>query len=68
MIGSNNKVIIKKFTQNLTKDGKKDPKSGWSLQRDTLKGQSHGGSYWKLIGKDGKRKATLDKSGKILRD
>jgi RHS repeat-associated protein len=42
-------------------------KTGWSIERDRAKGQSHGGSYWKLKDKKGKRVATLDKYGKILR-
>ncbi len=60
-------VDIGKFTQKVK--GKnpvyRDPKTGWSISRN--KGQSHGGSYWKLLDKSGTRKATLTKDGKILR-
>ncbi|HDF1128365.1 TPA: hypothetical protein PDT84_002505 [Staphylococcus aureus] len=60
-------VDIGKFTQKVK--GKnpvyRDPKTGWSISRN--KGEPHGGSYWKLLGKSGTRKATLTKDGKILR-
>ncbi|MDA2423789.1 hypothetical protein PDN55_27685 [Bacillus cereus] len=43
------------------------PKSGWMIVRD--RGNNpHGGSFYKLLNKAGKRIATLDKNGKILRD
>lgn len=62
-------VILKVFTQNVKgTQTKKDPKSGWSISRDVGKGNSHGGSYWKLMDKSGKRIATLDKNGKVLRE
>ncbi|MBJ8024997.1 hypothetical protein [Bacillus cereus] len=58
-------INISKFTTKVA--GKlKDPKSGWTIQRD--RGNNpHGGSFWKLFDKSGKRIATLDKNGKILR-
>jgi hypothetical protein len=62
-------VIISKFTQRI--DGKnpkyKEPKSKWTISRDRGKGNSHGGSYWKLEDAKGTRKATLTKEGKVLR-
>lgn len=62
-------VIISKFTQKISgKQAYKDPKSGWSITRDLGKNNSHGGSYWKLVDKSGKRIATLDKNGKVLRE
>lgn len=64
-----NGVKIKLFTQKIKgKQEYKDPKSGWSISRDVGKNNSHGGSYWKLIDKYGKRIATLDKNGKVLRE
>lgn len=61
-------VIIKLFTQKIKgSQTKKDPKSGWSISRDVGKDNAHGGSYWKLMNKAGKRIATLDKNGKVLR-
>ena len=64
-----NGVKIKLFTEKLKKKQEwKDPKSGWSISRDVGKGNSHGGSYYKLMDKSGKRIATLDKNGKVLRE
>ncbi|GLF88762.1 hypothetical protein Saga11_00210 [Bacillus safensis] len=39
----------------------KDPTSGWSILRDLGKGNSHGGSYYKLMNESGERIATLNK-------
>lgn len=62
-------VIIGKFTKKVKgKQEYEDPKSGWSISRDVGKNNSHGGSYWKLMDKSGKRIATLDKNGKVLRE
>ena len=64
-----NGVKIKLFTEKIKKKQEwKDPKSGWSISRDVGKGNSHGGSYYKLMDKSGKRIATLDKNGKVLRE
>ncbi|MED4129743.1 SAR2788 family putative toxin [Shouchella miscanthi] len=61
-------VKIAVFTQKVkNKQEWKNPKSGWSISRDLGKGNSHGGSYYKLMNKSGKRIATLSKDGKILR-
>ena len=61
-------VSIGKFTQKVK--GKnptwRDPKTKWTISKN--KGQSHGGSYWKLINNKGKRIASLTKEGKILRE
>lgn len=62
-------VKISVFTQKVKgKQAWKDPKSGWTISRDLGKGNSHGGSYYKLSNNKGKRIATLSKSGKILRE
>lgn len=64
-----NGVMIKLFTQKVKKKQEwKDPKSGWSISQDVGKGNSHGGSYYKLMNKSGNRIATLDKNGKVLRE
>ncbi|MBR0588958.1 SAR2788 family putative toxin [Bacillus pumilus] len=61
-------VKISLFTKKVKgKQEWKDPKSGWSISRDLGKGNSHGGSYYKLMNKSGERIATLNKSGHILR-
>lgn len=61
-----NGVDIGKFTQKVKgQQTWKDPKTGWKITRDN--GNGHGGSYYKLLNKSGKRVATLTKSGKILR-
>ncbi|WP_369899800.1 hypothetical protein [Bacillus manliponensis] len=60
-------INLKKFTTKFEKTKWKDPDSKWMIERD--KGNNpHGGSYWKLLDHKGKRKATLDKNGKVLRD
>lgn len=65
---NDNGVKIQLFTKRVKgKQDLVDPKSGWSISRDVGKGNSHGGSYWKLTNKSGTRIATLDKSGKVLR-
>lgn len=61
-------VIISLFTEKVKgKQALKDPKSKWVITRDVGKDNAHGGSYWKLMDKSGKRIATLDKDGKVLR-
>ncbi|MBE5109089.1 hypothetical protein IGI01_28805 [Bacillus thuringiensis] len=41
----------------------KDPKTGWTIEKDTA---GHGGRKWKLKDKKGNRKASLDGNGRIL--
>ncbi|OBU87452.1 hemagglutinin repeat-containing protein [Chromobacterium subtsugae] len=43
-----------------------DPKTGWSISPERS-GNPHGGSAWKLFDAKGRRVATLDESGKVLR-
>lgn len=61
-------VSIGKFIQKIK--GKNPtwryPKIKWTISKN--KGQSYGGSYWKLINNKGKRIASLTKEGKILRE
>ncbi|MGD7017248.1 hypothetical protein ACQCVC_14070 [Bacillus altitudinis] len=60
-------VKISLFTKKVKgKQEWKDPTSGWSISRDFGKGNSHGGSYYKLMNKSGERIATLNKSGRVL--
>ena len=44
---------------------KKREKDGWTIEKDNAK---HGGSKWKLKDKSGKRIASLDENGKVLRN
>lgn len=61
-------VILSKFTTRISGQERKDPKSKWTISRDVGKDNAHGGSYWKLMDNKGKRIATLDKNGKVLRE
>ena len=62
------KVDISKFTQKQKgSQSYKDNKTGWSIERDHLKANSHGGSFWKLKNSKGDRVATLAEDGTILR-
>lgn len=63
---SNGYVDLGKFNKKLRKGARKERK-GWKIEPDRGKGHSHGGSAWKLYNRNGKRIATLNKSGKILR-
>lgn len=59
-------VDLGKFNKKL-RGGAKEEKKGWKIEPDRGKGNSHGGSAWKLYNRSGKRVATLSKDGKILR-
>ncbi|GAB1305077.1 hypothetical protein OKN5_15460 [Bacillus altitudinis] len=60
-------VKISLFTKKVKgKQEWKDPTSGWTITRDFGKGDSHGGSYYKLMNKFGERIATLNKSGRVI--
>ncbi|UYZ13762.1 hypothetical protein A6764_01895 [Brevibacillus sp. WF146] len=62
-------VDLGKFTQPVKgRKAYRDPKTGWEIDADKAGEKSHGGSAWKLKNPKGKRVATLDKKGKILRD
>lgn len=57
-------VILDKFSEKVKgKVAYKDPKSGWTIEKDTA---GHGGRKWKLKDKSGDRKASLDENGKVL--
>ena len=45
----------------------KNKKTGWYIEKDRAGSNSHGGSAYKLFNNKGKREATLDKNGKVLR-
>ncbi|HDX9651757.1 MULTISPECIES: hypothetical protein [Bacillus] len=59
-------INMSKFTQRVSGQLFKDPKSGWSISKERS-GNPHGGSAWKLISPKGKKEATLDSKGKVLR-
>ncbi len=65
------KVNLELFNQRKSVSGGKadfvDPKTGWRLSPDRAGNNSHGGSAWKLLDKNGNRIATLDKNGNVLR-
>ena len=61
---SNGNVDLGKFDQNVKGKSAKKEKDGWEIEKDTA---GHGGSKWKLKNKKGKRIASLDENGKILR-
>jgi filamentous hemagglutinin len=44
-----------------------DSRTGYMIIRDRAGANSHGGSFWKLLNKSGKRIATLAENGKVLR-
>lgn len=68
LLKDDNTVDLDKFSKRVTGQERQDPKSGWSIERDKLKGKSHGGSKWKLKDAKGNRKKSLTETGKILRD
>ncbi|MCR8936937.1 hypothetical protein O0555_06170 [Brevibacillus laterosporus] len=60
-------VDLDVFTDRIDGRERREPKTGWTIDKD--KGSKpHGGSAWKLKNFKGKRVATLDKKGKILRE
>ena len=61
---SDGNVDLGKFDQNVKGKNAKKEKDGWEIEKDTA---GHGGSKWKLKNKKGKRVASLDENGKILR-
>ena len=61
---SNGNVDLGKFDQNVKGKSAKKEKDGWEIEKDTA---GHGGSKCKLKNKKGKRIASLDENGKILR-
>lgn len=64
LLKPNGNVDIGKFTGQVKgKTARKDPKTGWTIEKDVT---GHGGKKWKLKDKSGKRKASLDGNGKIL--
>ena len=73
-LSKGDKIDLSRFSQRISQSGKdayyKDPKTGWRIERDYGKGNSHGDSYWKLYnktGKNGTRVGTLTKDGIFLR-
>ena len=61
---SDGNIDLGKFDQNVKGKNAKKEKDGWEIEKDTA---GHGGSKWKLKNKKGKRVASLDENGKILR-
>lgn len=64
------KIDVSKFNERTKHEGKtvfRDPETKFMLSKDVAGNRSHGGSYWKLLDKDGKRIATLSKDGDVLR-
>ena len=57
-------VDLGKFDKNVKGKNAKKEDGGWEIEKDTA---GHGGSKWKLKDKKGKRVASLDENGKILR-
>ena len=62
------KVDLSLFTKPVRGSSDKAASNGWKIVRDRAGGNSHGGSYWKLIDPKGNRIATLDEFGNILRE
>ena len=61
---SDGNIDLGQFDQNVKGKNAKKEKDGWEIEKDTA---GHGGSKWKLKNKKGKRVASLDENGKILR-
>lgn len=61
---SEGNVDLRKFGQNVKGKNAKKEEGGWEIEKDNA---GHGGSKWKLKDKKGKRVASLDGNGKILR-
>lgn len=60
-------VDLGQFDKRVDGNTRENEKNGWSIQKDRGN-KPHGGSAWKHRDSKGKRKATLDDTGKILRD
>lgn len=67
LLKDGNTVDTTEFDQKIGGKTAWKEKKGWTIERDSAGGNSHGGSYWKLKKPSGERVATLDQSGKILR-
>ncbi|WP_205527784.1 hypothetical protein [Listeria costaricensis] len=64
LLDKNGNVQLGKFNQKVKgKSAWKDPKTGYTKEKDTA---GHGGKKWKIKDKKGKRKASTDGNGKIL--
>lgn len=57
-------VDLSKFTEKVKGSNSHKEEGGWTIDKDT---SGHGGSAWKLKDKSGKRIASLDADGKVLR-
>ena len=57
-------VDLGKFDQKVKGKSAKKEEGGWEIEKDN---SGHGGSKWKLKDKKGKRIASLDENGKVLR-
>ena len=57
-------VDLGKFGDKVKGKNAKKEEGGWEIEKDT---SGHGGSKWKLKDKKGKRVASLDENGKVLR-
>lgn len=70
-VDKGDKVNLDLFSQRKSNSGGRaefvDPKTGWKISPDRAGNNSHGGSAWKLLDKNGNRIATLDKNGNVLR-
>ncbi|WJQ80616.1 hypothetical protein [Brevibacillus brevis] len=60
-------VDLGQFDKRIDGKTRENEKTGWSIQKDRGN-KPHGGSAWKLRDSKGNRKATLDDTGKILRE
>lgn len=68
-IAKDNTIDLERFSVGGKKGVLRDPKSGYEIRPDRARSSGaggHGGSHWKLF-KDGRRIATLDDFGRILR-
>ena len=64
------RIDLTRFTQRLKGGDLKDPKSGQILSKENALNSgagSHGGSYWKLKDKFGKRIGCISEDGRYLR-
>lgn len=64
------KVDLSAFSKKGKYEGKNvliDPRTSYMIIRDRAGANSHGGSFWKLLDKTGKRIFTLAEDGRVLR-